>query len=106
MINDKDHQDWIIPTAAGMVVASLRRFRRQREETWPVVLARFLSHAGTCVIAGYITAGILHYFKLPNLTAPACALAGLYGTLLVDWVEEDGFPLLTAYVKSRIKHKP
>ncbi len=96
--------EWILPTIFGMCVATMRRFRRKPNEKWRVVIVRFLAHSGTCVIAGYITAGLLNYLNVPSLIAPVCALAGLYGTMLVDWIEEEGFPLFTAYIKNRLNN--
>ncbi|PID66580.1 MAG: hypothetical protein CR975_02070 [Gammaproteobacteria bacterium] len=92
--------EWLIPTIAGMGVGALRRFRRRHNERWRVVFGRFLVHSGTCVIAGYIAAGLLNYFNLPGLIAPVSALAGLYGTMLVDWLEEVGLTYLDAFAKS------
>ncbi len=99
------NNEWLMPTVAGMLVATFRRFRRKRDEPRTIVFLRFLSHTGTCVIAGYITAGLLLYFNYQELMAPVCALAGLYGTMLVDWIEEDGLALFKIVIKQRIERK-
>lgn len=102
-MSEDNTRDWLLPTLAGMGVATLRRFRRRSNETWRVVLGRFLAHAGTCVIAGYVVGGLLNHFGMPSLVAPVCALAGLYGTMLADWLEEFGINYLNTYIKNRIK---
>lgn len=99
----KDLENWILPTVAGMTVSILRRFRRQRNERLAVVAIRFIAHSGTCIIAGYIASGILTHFNYPSLIAPACALAGLYGTMLADWVEETGLAIFTTFIKKKVE---
>lgn len=95
--------EWLVPTFAGMAVASMRRFRRRPHERWRVVIGRFCAHACTCMIAGYVVGGLLLYWQLPRLTPPLCALAGLYGTMLVDWLEEAGLRYLKGYLKGYLK---
>ncbi len=100
---EKQINEWIVPTMAGMLVSLLRRFRKNRNERFGVVVVRFLTHVGTCMIAGYIVGGAIDYLEYPRLLAPMCALAGLYGTMLVDWVEETGLVFLTTWIKSKIE---
>lgn len=103
---DNNHlPEWVIPTAAGMGVATLRRFRRNPDETRLAVIVRFFAHVATCMIAGYITGGVIDYFNYPKLVAPVCALAGLYGTTLALWVEDAGMAYLNHFLKNKIEDK-
>lgn len=98
---DNSHSEWIFPTLAGMVVSTLRRFRRNRNEKWRIVLVRFLTHVATCMLAGYVVGGVVEHFGYQSLLAPACALSGLFGTMLVDWIEESGIAILSTWVKNK-----
>lgn len=98
-----DHKDWLLPTLAGVAVATLRRFRRQKKESIWVTLFRFASHAATCMACGYITWGLLIYFDAPKLVPPLCAISGMCGTIIVDWIEDSGTGLLTEYIRSKTK---
>ncbi len=95
-------KEWIIPTLAGMIVSLLRRFRRNRNEKHLIVFVRFVSHVSTCVFAGYVAGGVLQYLGYTDFISPGCALAGLFGTMAVDWIEETGLVFLSAWVKNKV----
>lgn len=100
-----EHKEWLLPTLAGVALATLRRFRRKIREHWFVTVVRFLAHVGTCMASGYITWGLLLYFDTPKLIPPLCAVAGMYGTIIVDWAETSGTGLLTEYVRSKTQRR-
>ncbi len=101
----KDHDVWLFPTLFGGVVSLLRRFRRNKDEHGAIVVIRFCSHVSTSILCGYVAFNALDYWQYPRLAPSVCAVSGLFGSVILDWIEEVGVGLFTEFIKQYIVKK-